>query len=69
MSQRIDRSQQQLQQAADANKNGGSQFQDGGNGSLRDPHNMSNMDGQGNADPLDKESPIVALEPEEPGLK
>lgn len=31
---------------------------------------MSNMEGgRGGDDPLDKESPIVALEPEEPGLK
>ena len=30
---------------------------------------MSNMEGAGREDPLDKESPIVALEPEELGLK
>ena len=71
MSQRIDRSQQQLQQqqAADGKTGQNSQFQEGANGSLREPHNMSNMEGGGREDPLDKESPIVALEPEELGLK
>ncbi len=61
MSQRIDRSQQQLQNA----ENDKAQYQDGS----REQNNPSPLGTHGLGDPLDKESPIVALEPEEPGLK
>lgn len=60
MSQRIDRSQQQQAQHPGNDK---LQYQDGS----RDQQNPSPLGNHG--DPLDKESPIVALEPEEPGLK
>jgi hypothetical protein len=61
MSQRIDRSQNQLQNA----ENDKGQYQDGS----REQNNPSPLGTHGLGDPLDKESPIVALEPEEPGLK
>jgi hypothetical protein len=73
MSQRIDRSQTNPNQSTN-DKAQASQFHEGNSTkSHRDQHNSSHLGHTGVNDggkgDDEKESPIVALEPEEPGLK
>ena len=67
MSQRIDRSNQNGQNNQNEN-NGGASYQDGT--SSRDQNNHSPLGNRHEPkNEQEHESPIVALEPEEPGLK